>query len=82
MKIFEKSMTALGFDFQDAGCCSGVDSRAFDYMGIPYISMTTTNPDAKDDNANTPNDVYNDFFIKNINMNGKIASRILLDINK
>ena len=79
---FEKSMSTLGFDFQDAGCCSGVDSRAFDYVNIPYISITSIDPDTKTDNANTPDDVYNETFIENINKNAKIAGKILLDINK
>jgi hypothetical protein len=79
---FEKSMSALGYDFQDAGCCSGVDSRAFDYISIPYISLSSYDPDSKEDNANTPNDVYHDSFIENINLYGIIASKILLDINQ
>jgi hypothetical protein len=79
---FEKSMSALKYDFQDGGCCSGVDSRAFDYANIPYISITSTSSNSNDDNANTPKDVYNDTFIENINRNGKIISKILMDINK
>ncbi len=78
---FTNSMSSSGYGYHDAGCCSGVDSRAFDYMNIPYISISSFDPESEEDNANTPNDVYNDSFIENINMNGKIASKILLDIN-
>ena len=75
---FEKSMGALGYKFQDAGCCPGEDSRAFDYVGIPYISLSSWDPESNDDKANTSNDIYSDSFIENINLNGKIASKILL----
>ena len=78
---FYNSMHTLGYDYHDAGCCSGVDSRSFDYVNIPYISISSFDPNSED-NANTENDVYNDSFIENINLNGKIVSKILLDINK
>jgi hypothetical protein len=51
-------------------------------VNIPYISITSIDPDTKTDNANTPDDVYNETFIENINKNAKIAGKILLDINK
>ena len=78
----KNSMTELGIEYKDAPCCAGVDARSFNYMGIPYIHLSSANPDSEDDLANTPQDVFNDSFVKNINKNGRIASKILIDLNK
>ena len=78
----KNSMTELGIEYTDAPCCAGVDARSFNYMGIPYIHLSSANPDSEDDLANTPQDVFNDSFVKNINKNGRIASKILIDMNK
>ena len=79
---FENSMVRLGIEYTDASCCSGVDSRSFNYIGIPYIHLSSSNPDSGDDHANTPQDVFNESFAKNINLSGGIASKILLDMNE
>lgn len=79
---FKNSMTELGIEYKEAGCCAGVDARSFNYMGIPYINLGSINPESDDEVVNTPRDVYNESFIENINLNGKIASKIILDMNK
>jgi hypothetical protein len=79
---FKNSMTELGIEYQEAGCCAGVDTRSFNYLGIPYINLGSINPESDNKVVNTPRDVYNESFIENINLNGKIASKILLDMNK
>jgi hypothetical protein len=79
---FKNSITELGIEYEDAACCAGVDTRSFNYMGIPYINLGSINPESDNEIVNTPRDVYDESFIKNINLNGKIASKILLDMNK
>jgi len=78
---FKMTMNELGYKYIDAGCCSGVDSRTFNYVGIPYIHVSSI-PIKGQDNANTPEDIYDESFIDNINLNAKIISKILLDYNK
>ena len=80
--ICEDSMKDLDYKFVDAGCCSGTESRVFDYMGISYIRLGSITANSKGNKANTSEDVYDDSFIENINKSGKIASQILLNINK
>jgi hypothetical protein len=79
---FKNSITELGVEYENAACCAGVDTRSFNYMGIPYINLGSINPESDNEVVNTPRDVYDESFIKNINLNGKIASKILLDMNK
>jgi hypothetical protein len=81
-KKYEKSMSELKVNYQDAGCCSGSDSNAFAYLGIPYIFFSSIPLDEKTDNANTINDVYYDYFIPNIQLSGQIISKIINDFNK
>ena len=78
---FNTSMSDLNYKYKDASCCSGVDSRSFSYVGIPYINVSSI-PVKGQDNANTPEDIYDDSFVHNINLNAKIISKILLDYNK
>lgn len=78
---YEESMSELKIDYQDAGCCSGSDANVFDYIGVPYITISSFNPDGEDF-ANTIKDVYNDSFIPRIQSSGEIISKILLDLNK
>jgi hypothetical protein len=80
--IYEDSMKDMDYEFVDAGCCSGTESRVFDYMGISYIRLGSITANSKGNKANTSEDVYDDSFIENINKSGKIASQILLNINK
>jgi hypothetical protein len=79
---FKNSMTELGIEYKEAGCCAGVDARSFNYIGIPYINFGSSNSESNDHVVNTPQDVFNESFVENINNNGRIASKILIDINE
>jgi hypothetical protein len=81
-KKYENSMSELKVNYQDAGCCSGSDSNAFAFLGIPYIFFTSTPLDEKLDNANTINDVYHNYFAQNIQLSGQIINKIIYDFNK
>jgi len=79
---FKKTMIELGIKYRNTPCCSGVDARTFNYVGIPYIHLSSINPNSEKNVANTPEDTYNENFIKNISLNGQIAIRLIMNYNK
>ena len=79
---FLRSMNEIRVNYQDGGCCSGTDANSFQYIGIPFISFTSTDPADKVDNANTIKDVYNDSFKQAIQLNMKIVNKVIRNFNK
>ena len=75
----KSAMKKADIKYYRAPCCSGADHRSFAYLDLPAIYFTTVRKNEKDTH-HSENDVPKDYFKDNLQMAGKTAHCILLEV--
>lgn len=75
----ESAMNKANINYYNASCCSGADHRSFAYLGIPVVYLGMTRKYEKKLH-HTEEDTPKDYFKNSLEIAGKAAQSILVEI--